>query len=108
MGLPIDPVEVLKDQEKRLDLALPKQYPANAVMEPLSAKGGVERLPLGVLDGNVEQPAKGREARLEAPVQGEQLAGDLFRAVPSVIPRIEVKIAPEQLDQRQVRGGLAV
>ena len=44
----------------------------------LAALGRVERLPLGVLDGHVEERQERRQDRLQAAVQGEELPGHLL------------------------------
>ena len=45
LGLGVDPVEVLEDDEERLDLALPQEQPLERVEGPLPALRRVERLP---------------------------------------------------------------
>ena len=42
LGLGIDPVEILEDDEERLDLALAEQQALDAVERPLAARRGIE------------------------------------------------------------------
>ena len=76
--LGIDPVQVLEDHEERLLLALPEQEALDGVEGALPALGGIERLPLGVLDGHVEQGQQGGQGRLQGSIQREELAGHLL------------------------------
>ena len=55
LRLGIDPVQVLENDEDRLPLALPEQQVLDGVERALPALGRIERLPLGVLDGHIEQ-----------------------------------------------------
>ena len=55
LRLGIDPVQVLEDHEQRLPLALPEQQVLDGIEGAVPALGGIERLPVGVLDGHVEQ-----------------------------------------------------
>ena len=53
LRLGIDPVQVLEDHEERLALALPEQEVLDGVEGALAALSGIERLPVGVLDGHI-------------------------------------------------------
>ena len=70
--------------------------------------GGIERLPLGVLDGHVEQRQEGRQGRLQGPVQREELAGHLLADLARVVALLDLEVGLEQVDDRQVAGRLAV
>jgi hypothetical protein len=51
-------VQVLEDHEDRLPLALPEQEVLDGVQSTLPALGGIERLPVGVIDGHIEEASK--------------------------------------------------
>ena len=78
LGLGVDPVQVLEDHEQRLHLALAQQEALDGVEGALAPLRRIERLPLGVLDGHVQERQQGRQGRLEGAVEREELAGDLL------------------------------
>jgi hypothetical protein len=108
LGLVVDPVEALEHDQQRLNLALAQQEPLDPVEGLLAPLGRVEPLPRGVVDGHVEQPEERRECGLQGPVQGEELAGDLLADLAGVIARLELEVAPEQVEDREEGRHLAV
>jgi hypothetical protein len=54
LGLRVDPVEVLYDQEQGLHLTLPAQESLDSVQRALAALGRIEGLPLRVLNRAVQ------------------------------------------------------
>jgi hypothetical protein len=55
LGLRVDPVEILEEQEQRLDLAFPEQQLFDGLQDPLPALGRVEGGPRGIVDGDIQQ-----------------------------------------------------
>ena len=55
LGLGIDPVQVLAGEEHRLDLTFAHEDPSEHVQGALAALGRLERLPLWVLDRQIEE-----------------------------------------------------
>jgi hypothetical protein len=55
LGLAVDPVEVLEDDEQRLDLALAQEETLDRFQGPLTALRRVERRPCGVVHRHVQQ-----------------------------------------------------
>ena len=55
LGLGVDPVEVLDDDQQRLDLAFPEQEPLHRVQRASAALGRIERRPLQVIGRHVEE-----------------------------------------------------
>ena len=108
LGLGVDPVQVLEEDEQGLDLALPEQQPLDAVERALAALRRIEALPLEVVDGQVEQAQKGRQPGRELTVEGEELAGHFLANVPRVDARLDLEVALEEIDRRADTGGLAV
>jgi len=108
LGLGVDPVEVLEDQEQRLDLALPQEEALAGVQGPLAALGGIQGLPLSVLDGHIQEGQEGRQGGLEGPIQGEEFAGDLLADLPHIVAALDLAVGLEEVDHGQVGGGLAI
>ena len=63
LSLRVDPVQVLEHQEQGLSLALPKQEALDRIEGTLTALGGIEGLPLGIVDWNVKEGEEGRHGR---------------------------------------------
>ena len=79
---------------------------ASSVRRPVL--GGIERLPGLIVHGDVEQGEEGRKQRLQALVQGQQLAGDLLANLPGVVAALDAEVGLEQVDDRQIGRRLAV
>ena len=91
-----------------MPLALPEQEVLDGVEGALPALGGIERLPVGVLDGHVEQGQQGGQGRLEGPIQREELAGHLLANLAVGLAIVHLEVGLEEVDDRQVAGRLAV
>ena len=78
LGLGIDPVEVLHDQQQRLDLALPKQDALQSIRGALAALGRFECLPRRVLDRHIEQRQECRSGRGEGFIEAAEFSGHLL------------------------------
>jgi len=55
LGLGVDPVQVLEDNQQRLDLAFPEQEPLHHIQRAPAAQGRIERGPLRVVGRHVEE-----------------------------------------------------
>jgi len=55
LGLRVDPLEILEDDQQRLNLALPEHEVRHRVESPMSAFEGLQVLPVLVVDRDVEQ-----------------------------------------------------
>src|SRR4029453_9259867 len=65
-------------------------------------------MPLGILDRNIQKPEKCWKRGLERAIQRQQLARDLLANLPRLVSRLDLKIDPEQLDDRQKRCRFAL
>ena len=108
LRLGIDPVQVLEHQQQRLDLALTYEQPLDTVEHLLAALRGVQALPLGIIDGHVEEPEKCRKAGLERTVQREQLARRLLPDLARVVAHLDLEVGPQEIDDRQKCRRLAI
>ena len=104
----VDPVEIFEDHEQGLQLALAEQETLDGVEGSLATLRRIERLPLRVLDGHVEERQQRGQGRLERPVQREELAGDLLADLPVGLAVVHLEVGPEEIDDRQIAGRLAV
>jgi len=107
-GLGVDPLEVLEDQDERLAIALLQEEAGQRVEHaapPLARVEGAERLILRQRDEE-RQDRRDRvvEVGVERPDLCPHLSGDLVRPVAVV----QLEVLPEELDDRQVGGGLLV
>jgi hypothetical protein len=101
-------VQVLEDDEDRLPLALPEQEVLDDVEGVLPTLGGIERPPVGVFDGYVEQGQQGGQDRLEAPIQREEFASHLLTDLAVRFAILHLEVGLEEVDDGQVAGRLAV
>src|SRR5262249_44849451 len=107
-GLTVDPVQVLEDHDQRLDLTLVQQYAPDAVTEALAANRRIQTLPLRLPCWHVKQPAEWSQARLQSLVERQKLPRHLFPDLPRVVPRLDLEVALQEIDHREVGAGLTV
>jgi len=91
-----------------LDLALPQQQVFDGLEGTSAALWGIEGVPLWGLEWYLQQCQKGWQHRLQGTVERQQLACDLLTQAASVVPGFDAKIALEEVNDRQVGGGLAI
>ena len=108
LRLGVDPVEILEDEEDGLVVTLPQEQALDGVERALPALGGIEPLPLGVLDGHLEEGQQGGQGRLEGPIQREELSGHLLSNLAVGLAIVDLEVGLEQVDDRQPAGRLAV
>ena len=106
LGLGIDPVQVLEDQEQRLRLAFAQEQPLERVQGALAALRRIEgRNGLSLRQARPAAPAAPGASVLERLVQRQQLPGDLgSRMVRASSPSSMPAIALEQVDAPGNRG----
>src|SRR4029453_11936638 len=98
LGLAVDPVEILEDQEEGLLAGFPEQQPPYGVERALAALARVKGLPRGIVHGHVEQGQQRRQRRLERAIEREQLARHLLAALAEVVPLLDLEVALEEVD----------
>src|SRR5215813_4810440 len=95
LGLGVDPVEVLDDQQHGLDLALPEEQALDRLQGVPSALRRVEGLPVLVVDGDIEQRQERRQEGLQRAVEHQQLARYALTNGPWVIALLDSAIRLE-------------
>src|SRR5262249_23939200 len=108
LGLRIDPMQVLEHQDERLYLALAQQQTLHCVHDVLTALESVELLLGRILYRHLQQRQEGWQRRPEGLIEREQLAGDLLTDAARIITLFDLEVAVEQVDDREIGGGLAV
>ena len=104
----VDPVQVFKDQQQRLRLALAQQQALEGLEGALAALRRIEFQERAVGRQHVQQRQQCRQRVLEGVVQRQHLPGQLGAQGAHVIAILNVGIVLEQLDHWEVGGGLAV
>ena len=77
LGLGIDPVQILKDQQQRLHLAFAQQHALERLERALAALRRIERQERAVLRQGVQERQQRRDGLLERLVQRQHLPGHL-------------------------------
>ena len=108
LGLGIDPMQVLEDQEQRLDLALAEDQVREGFERVLPALARVEPLPPLIVDRHTEE-------RLETKRGGPQALAELREPCANRRARVlvgvafsEFEVAPQQRADGEVAGRPAV
>ena len=76
-------MEILEEHQQRLDLALPEEQSLDRIERPLPALGRVERVPCGIVDGDIQQRQQRRQEWLQRAIQRQELAGHSSRGSPA-------------------------
>ena len=85
LGLSIDPVQVLADEQHRLDLTFAHQEALERVEGPLAALRRIEGLPRAVVYWHIQEREHGRQGRCEGGIQSAQFAVTRARICACVI-----------------------
>ena len=92
LGLGVDPVQVLHDQEERLDLAFPAPEVLEGVQGPLAALVRIKGRPQRILDRDFQERADGGQRGLQGWIQRQEPAGDLLTHGLDVIVALNLKV----------------
>jgi hypothetical protein len=104
----LKPVQILDDEEQGLTLALQKEEPLQRIQDEALAVGRIEQ-PQRIVPGEgVEKPEEGSDGVSEPLIEVENLAGDLLADSLRSLALSELKIFPQDGNDRRIRGGLAV
>ena len=109
LRLAVDPVQVLEDHEERLLARFPKQQAASRRRACAgAAAAGSSVCHAASSTGTSSRASRRRQRRLERAIQGEELARHLLADLAEVVPVLDLEVALEQVDHRQVARRLAV
>ena len=101
-------MQVFTDQEQGLHLALAQQQALERLQRALAPLRGIEGQEQTVLRQGVQQREQRGDRLLECLVQGQDLPRDLGADGARLVAVLHVAIAPEQVNDREVRGGFTV
>jgi hypothetical protein len=102
LGLGVDPVEVFEDQEQELYLAFAQQHALELGEGALPPLGRIE-CQEGTIGGqHIQERQQRREDLLESLVQSQEVPRDLCPNGARLVSVLDVQIAPEQIDNRDI------
>src|SRR5262249_47710424 len=108
LRLRIDPVQVFEDQQQRLYLAFAQQHALEGVEGALTPLRRLELLERTVLWEDVQQGEERRERLLQRLVERQHLPGDLGTDGARLIPLLDMRIALEQVNDREIWRSFAI
>ena len=108
LGLRIDPVQILKDQQQGLRLAFPQQHPLERLQRALAPLRRIELLEGAVVRQGLQEGEQRGDGLLQGLVQRQHLPGDLGPDGARVVTLLDVGIALEQFDHREIGRGFAI
>ncbi len=91
-----------------MHLALAQQQALDRIEGALAALGRVKRYPGSILDRHVEESEERGQQRFERAVQAEHAPQHLVAHLAMIVAVADLEVALEQVDHREVTGGLAV
>ena len=103
LGLGVDPVEILDDQQKRLGLTLPQEQALDRVEGALAALCGVKESPLRIVDRRAQERHKGGEIRSEQLVLAKDLPRNTLADSGRPLGIVDQEVTLDEIDDRQRR-----
>ena len=100
--------QVFEDQQQGLHLTFAQQHALQAVERAPTPLGRVECAKWIVLRQDIQQGKQGRESVLEGGVGRRRLSGRLRPAGTRVVALLDLDVAFQQVDHREVGRGLAM
>jgi len=99
-------VEILEEQEERLDLTFPEESRLTASMIRCRPLRRVEGVPRGIVGGgHPAAPGAASKNGSSVPVQRQEFARHSFANLSLVVALLDPQICLQQLDNGQVRRG---
>ena len=108
LGLGVEPVQILADQQQRLHLAFAQQQALERRECALATLCRIELAEWAGIGQHVKERAEHRQGVLEGLIKRQDLARDLGTDGARVVSVLNVGIALEQVNDREVRRGSAV
>src|SRR4030095_7264740 len=97
-------MQILEDDQERLDLAFPQQQALDGIERLLAPLEGIEGLPGHLVHGYIEQRQEGGHDGRECRRERKNFPGDLLANLPRVVATLELEVTAKQLDHGKVRG----
>jgi hypothetical protein len=101
-------VQVLTHHDHGLHLALAPQDLPDGFEGPLAPEGRLQGWPDRIVERSFQQAEERRERGLTREVQVGQLAGDLVSDRRPIIPLVDAAVAPQEVHDGAVGGGLRI
>src|SRR5437867_519691 len=101
-------MKILEYHNERLALALPEREALDGVERPLPAPRRIECLPLWIVHRDVEECQERWEHRIQRPIEGEELAGNLLADCSLIVPVLNLEVSLEQVNDWQIWRRLTV
>jgi hypothetical protein len=73
----------------------------------LAALGKVQRLPVRILDGHVEECEEHRQHQPERRIQPDKLTSDLLADFSHLVALLDLKVRLEEVNDGKIQGGFA-
>src|SRR5262249_39249422 len=108
LSLAVDPVQILENHQEWLLASLAQQQRLHRVERVLATLDRVKPAPRPVPHRDVEERQERRQGRLQRAIEREQLAHHLFADLTEIVAVLDLEVALEQLDHRQVARRLAI
>ena len=102
MRLRVRPLQTLDHEEQRRATAFGQQQLAHGLEDPLASHGGRERVPLGVVVGDVAERQDRRDAAGESCVERHHPRRHLFADAPRVVAVLDVEVPRQQISEGQI------
>ena len=108
LRLAVDPVQVFKDQDQRLIETLAQEQLLERLKRPPPPNLRVHLLQRRGLFFDAQQGKQIGQGVFQTAVEHQHFAGDLLPSLAFVILGLNLKVALEQFNHRQIRRGFAV
>src|SRR3989442_1202523 len=100
--LGVDPVEILEEHGDWLETTLLEEQQLNRLQRPPLPLGGIERLPLRIVERHVEEREDGGERWRQRTVERQHLFRHSLPDLASVVARLDLEVSFQQLDDWEI------
>ncbi len=108
LGLGVDPVQVLAQEQHRPPGALPHEQHPHRIERAPPALGGVQVRPVRIVTRHVEEPEQRGVVARQGRVERHQLLGDLLPDPGMIVPALDPEVLLQEIDHRGIARAAAV
>src|SRR5262249_5498413 len=108
LGLSIDPVQVFADQQQRLHLTFAQQHTLECLERALTPLRWIQTQERAVLRQDIQQREQRRDSVLKSGIERQYLPRYLGPDGAGVVALLDMGIALEQVNHREIWRGLAI